>query len=256
MGFSQKISVCLRASLVAALWGVVSLSAQAQSIANMFDAKTQNILSSVGSALAAPQGNTGKAASSAGKSAVLDVVGALGSNANGSASNYKYRYDPKVSVNVRNGLAKAVAKEMGMSEKEVLDNILQANLLEEIGKGLESKGYAKHSLATAKAVWMVLNLEIVYGTEFTDEQDAATVRQVEQHMAATPGIEEWNDETKQYIAETFMWLATLQYIAYEEVKKSAPEKIQSMVQGARESLAVLKINPDDFRLTAGGLVAR
>jgi len=153
-------------------------------------------------------------------------------------------------------MAKAVAKETGISEKEVLDNFKEANLVENISNALESIGYAKHSLATAKAYWLLINLEIVYGAPFTDEQEAATVRQVEQHMAANPEIGKMDDEAKQYNSEALIWLASLQYAGYEEAKKSAPEKMQSIVQSARLSLAALKINPDDLLMTAGGLVAR
>jgi|GEM_PF-982345 len=259
VGFSQKISVCLRASLVAALWGVVSLSTHAQGIADMFDAKTQNILSSAVGAWAAPQGNTGKAALSAGQSAALDKLGTLTPNANGPTSNYIYRYNPKVSENVRNGLAKSFVKRLGnMSEKEMADDLKEMNLAESTSEVLESKGYAKHSLATAVAYWMLVNMEIVYGTQFNDTQNAATVRQVEQQMAANPDIGQLEDAAKQYIAENLIWMAAFQAVGYQNAREGRPgaSDMQTLVQGARGSLEIFQINPDDFRMTAEGLVAR
>jgi len=257
-----KIYLLVRAMLPVAILGLLSLGVQAQSIADLFDAKTQKMLGSVGGAwVDAAQGKAGKAAPSggAGQSAALDVLGALTPGANGQKSDYKYRYNPKTSVKVRNHLAKVIAEKLdNVSEKELDDNFKESNLVESVGAALESKGYTKHSLATAMAYFTVINLEIVYGTQFNDKQNGAMLRQTEQHMANTPEIGQLDDENKQFIAESLIWLATLQYMGHQNALKGAPgaTDVQSTVQGARAALAHFQINPDDFRLTAEGLLPK
>jgi len=257
-----RVYLLVRAMLPVAILGLLSLGAHAQSIADLFDAKTQKMLGSVGGAWAdAAQGKAGKAAPSggAGQSAALDVLGALTPGANGPKSDYKYRYNPKTSVNVRNHLAKVIAEKLdNVSEKELADGFKESNLVESVGAALASKGYAKHSLATAMAYFTVINLEIVYGTQFNDKQNGAMLRKTEQHMENTPEIGQLDDENKQFIAESLIWLATLQYMGHQNALKGAPgaTDVQSTVQGARSALAHFQINPDDFRLTADGLLPK
>jgi len=253
-----------RAFVAAAVLGLWQCGAQAQGIADLFDAKSQKLLGSVGGAWAnaGQSGTTGKAAlpsSAGGQSAALDILGSLTSNANAAPSNFKYTYNPATSVKVRDHLVKVIVRSVdNVSEKELADGFKEMDVAEKIGTALESMGFTKHSFATALAYWMVINFEIVYGTQFNQKQNTAAVKQMEQRMAATPEIGQLNDETKQFISEGLIWLATLQYMGQQNAIKGAPgaPDLSSVVKGARTALAFFKINPDDFMLTANGLVKR
>jgi len=224
----------------------------AQTIADMFDAKTQKALGVLGGAMMkAPP-----AAASAAQGADNPSSGALMQGAE--MASYLFRYDPAVSTEVRDRviqLATDMVKEQGKldeaSEKEVVQELKKLDIVQTIGDALQAKGYPRYSLATAVAYWMVINLEMVYGKQFSDQQNTAVLRQMEQQMANNPEVASMSDESKQYTSEGLTWIATMQYIGWQNAEGAAQKK--AIVDAARSSLKQMNIDPDRLELTDQGL---
>jgi len=238
----QYMPRILCAGLAAALLGALSPSAQAL---ELFDEKTQKTLGALGGSLML--GASPKKEASA-------------SNNTTSKKVFYFDYDPALSVKVREHIIKVasdIVRQEGAlneaNEKEFADGLRQLDIMATIGGELKKKGFEPHSLATATAFWMVVNLEMVYGKEFTDQQNVATLKQVEQQMENSPEIQAMDNETKQWTAESLMWSATLQSLGYQGKSK---EEQKALGNVAREQLKQFKFDPDRMILTSQGLVAK
>ncbi|MDO4643312.1 MAG: hypothetical protein Q4A74_05670 [Cardiobacteriaceae bacterium] len=81
-------------------------------------------------------------------------------------------------------------------------------------------GFPRDSLVTATAYWLLVNWDIVHGTESTSAQNQAVYQQILEYYAQDTTIAELSDSEKQTAAEAMLWFAALQYELYQETLKS------------------------------------
>jgi len=233
--FLSNAKRILCASLTIVLFTAISFNAQALDI---FDDKTKKLLGTVGSSLLANS------------QAPVNLSAKSKDKSNSAKPDFYFDYDPSLSPKVRERLVQELiseAKQQGQvltdaEKKELADGLKQIDIMRDIGGALKAKGLPPHSVATGLAYWLVINLEIVYGRQYTDEQNATTLRDMEQLMADNPAIAEMSNREKQFSTELVMWIGTLQYQGYSQAKDKAEKK--KIADNTRAMLKGLNINPD------------
>jgi len=176
--------------------------------------------------------------------------------------NFKFNYDPKLSPIARQQAIDGVielGREVGTmnAEKENLLNKAfgDIDIMKTIGAALQKKGHSPHSLATAVGYWLVSHLQVAQDTDFTDQQLAAVVKQVERQLRKTKLPD---DAEKQMAAEHLLWTATFQLLSYQDVRKTGSKQEQKTI--AEVSRTMLRqqfgMDADKMTITDKGLVSQ
>jgi len=174
--------------------------------------------------------------------------------------NFKFNYDPALSPVARQAAINILiefVRESGKMTAEIENDLNKAfgnmDIMQTIGAALQKKGHSPHSLATAVGYWMISHLQVAQDTDFTDQQLAAVVKQIEQQLKDTelPG-----DAEKQMAAEHLLWTATFQLLQYQDAKKTGSKQVQESL--AYVSRTVLHnqfgMDADKMTITDKGLV--
>lgn len=227
--------------LSALLCAVVSMTAVAN--VQLFNEQTQKALQGLNGALA--KGLTQSAAPTAARE-----VGA-------------YTPSREVSERVRTDvIARTVglAKASGADEATVAaltQGLQESDVVGETWRVLSQMGFARDSLTTATAYWLLVNWDILHDTQTQGAPAEAVVQQVREHYAQGGQIAAMSDADVQYGAEALLWLALLQYQVYQNAVQSGDAAaIQAARADAQQALRMIGFEADDFVLTNQGFSAR
>lgn len=154
------------------------------------------------------------------------------------------------------GLAKASGADAA-TVAALTQGLQESDVVGETWRVLSQMGFARDSLTTATAYWLLVNWDILHDTQTQGAPAEAVVQQVREHYAQGGQIAAMSDADVQYGAEALLWLALLQYQVYQNAVQSGDAAaIQAARADAQQALRMIGFEADDFVLTNQGFSAR
>lgn len=174
-----------------------------------------------------------------------------------------YTPSREVSEQVRTDV---IARTAGLAEASGADaatvsalkqGLQQADVVGQTWRTLSQMGFARDSLTTATAYWLLVNWDILHDTQTQGASAEAVVQQVREHYGQNGKLAGMTDADVQYGAEALLWLALLQYQVYQDAVQSGnAASIDAARADARQALRMIGFEADAFVLTDQGFASR
>ncbi len=169
---------------------------------------------------------------------------------------FRYKYSPQVSQEVKAQMIdRIVAQATSENRAALRKELQQIDMAGTVRTVLKQQGYEPDSVASATTYFILSNYGIAHGTESTDAQNRAVLKQFEQAFGSMSSMRGTSDAQKQKSAELLYWFATLQHVQWKSVSGNAQARATAAAQ-AREAVKSLGVDFDKLAVTNQGLQAK
>lgn len=169
---------------------------------------------------------------------------------------FRYKYSPQVSQEVKAQMIdRIVAQATSENRADLRKELQQIDMVGTVRTVLKQQGYEPDSVASATTYFILSNYGIAHGTESTDAQNRAVLKQFEQAFGSMSSMRGASDAQKQKSAELLYWFATLQHIQWKSVSGNAQARATAAAQ-AKEAVKSLGVDFDKLAITNQGLRAK
>lgn len=183
-------------------------------------------------------------------------------NASALPAHKHYEYTPSEAVNISTRTEIAHWFDQHLLQEpdvkaELRRHLMETDLIALLQPELESRGYEINSVASAMALWLIVNYTIIHDVEVSDAHAHALHRQLEHLFAGLPDFERGSDAEKQRMAEGLYWTAVLQRHTYEQAKAGMPGyHLEAIANESRRVLQTYGLNLDQLEIGEHGLGVR